>query len=142
MQKIKLTSGTILTATFMELADGILSMSFADKTVEELAILFNDKSNTSRIMILTDEEEEVGFEAGFTSFAGITYDGNGVKTVRLFQPADATEVRISQAESAANAAIEAAQKANAATKELETLNATLTETLDSILTDIIPSLSV
>ena len=135
MTKIKLVDGTIINASSVELVNGVLKITTTEGTVEELAALFSDKSNTSLITLLTESEVESGFKTGFTSFAGITYAEDGTKTVELFQPADATEARISSAEGAANAANDTA----AAVSEQ---NAVLTATVDSILTDIIPSLSM
>lgn len=63
------------------------------------------------------------------------YNADETKTVELYQPADATEARISNAEGAANAA-------NAAAATVEEQNAVLAATVDSILTDIIPALSM
>ena len=85
---------------------------------------------------------ESGFKTGFTSFAGITYGVDGAKTVELYQPVDVTEARISSAEGEAKAANVTAVTANQKTSELEAQNAELAMTLDSILTDVIPSLMV
>ena len=135
MTKIKLVNGTILNATDVEVVNGVLKISTTELTVEELAELFSDKGNTSLITLMTEANEECGYKTGFTSFAGINYTADGVKTVELFQPADVTEKRIAEAEA------QAAQ-ANGKTVELEEQNAVLASTLDSILTDVIPSLMV
>ena len=82
---------------------------------------------------MTESGKETGYKTGFTSFAGINYDESGNKTVELFQPKDITEERVSNAEGAANSANEKAM-------EVENQNAVLASTVDSILTDIIPSL--
>ena len=82
---------------------------------------------------MTEADVECGYKTGFTSFAGIEYDADGVKTVELFQPVDVTEKRIADAEGKAN-------QANAKTVALEEQNVVLASTLDSILTDVIPSL--
>lgn len=102
MRKIKLLDGTILDITEISLINGTLKISTKDKTVEELAELFSNKENTNCIAILTRNEKEIGYKIGFTSFAGITYDTEGVKTVELFQPKDVTEARISNLEGATN----------------------------------------
>lgn len=154
MTKIKLVDGTIINAESVELSKGILKITITDGTVEELAALFDDKSNTSLITLMTESGVESGYKKGFTSFAGIMYGADGTKTVELYQPTDATEARISNAEGAANAAnttaanaTSIANEANAKTAELEAKNAELeaqnielATTMDSILTDVIPSL--
>lgn len=142
MTKVKLTDGTIINASTVEVVKGVLKISTTEKTVEELAAIFSDKSKTNHIVLLTESEKESGFKTGFTSFAGITYDVEGTKTIELFQPVDATEARISNAEGKANEAINTANSANTATHTLEEQNAVLASTVDAILTDIIPSLAV
>jgi hypothetical protein len=102
MRKIKLVNGTIIEITEKSLINGILKISTKEKTVEELAELFSNKENTSYIATLSRNDVEIGFNKGFTSFAGITYDTDGIKTVELFQPKDVTEARISNLEGAAN----------------------------------------
>lgn len=102
MRKIKLVDGTIIEITEKSLINGILKISTKEKTVEELAELFSNKENTSYIAILSRNDVEIGFNKGFTSFAGITYDTDGVKTVELFQPKDVTEARISNLEGVTN----------------------------------------
>lgn len=104
MTKIKLADGTIINATSVELERGVLKITTEERTVEELAALFSDKSNTSLITLLTESEVESGYKTGFTSFSGITYGTDGKKTVEMFQPVDATEERISNAEGAINQA--------------------------------------
>ncbi len=119
MTKIKLVNGTIINAETVELDGGILKISTKEKTVEELAELFGNKENTNHIVLMTESEIECGFKTGFTSFAGIDYDSEGLKTVELFQPVDVTESRIANAEGIAN-------QANAEAAELE-------ETVDALL---------
>ena len=114
MTKIKLVNGTIVNASSVELVNGALKITTSELTVEELAELFTDKSNTSLISLMTESEKETGFKTGFTSFAGITYLEDGSKVVELFQPADVTEARISNAEGAANEAVAVAASAEAA----------------------------
>lgn len=108
MTKIKLSNGTIINAESVAVVAGVLKIMTTESTVEELAALFSNKENTSHIVLMTPSEIECGFKAGFTSFAGINYDADGVKTVELFQPKDVTEARLSNAEAAANAAKESA----------------------------------
>ena len=142
MTKVKLSNGTILNASDVVVANGVLKISTVDLTVEELADLFSDKENTSLITLMTEADVECGYKTGFTSFAGIDYTADGVKTVELFQPVDVTEKRISDAEGKANQATNAANEANEKAAEVEEQNAVLASTLDSILTDVIPSLMV
>ena len=135
MTKIKLVNGAIVNASDVIVANGVLKISTTDFTVEELANLFSNKENTSLITLMTEADVECGYKTGFTSFAGIEYSADGVKTVELFQPVDVTEKRVADAEGKAN-------QANAKTDVLEEQNAVLASTLDSILTDVIPSLMV
>lgn len=142
MTKIKLVNGAIVNASDVIVANGVLKISTVDLTVEELANLFSDKENTSLITLMTEADVECGYKTGFTSFAGIEYSADGVKTVELFQPVDVTEKRVADAEGKAAQAANTANEANAKTNVLEEQNAVLASTLDSILTDVIPSLMV
>ena len=147
MTKIKLTNGTIINASDVVVVNGTLKITTTDSTVEKLAKLFSNKENTSLITLMTETEVECGYKTGFTSFSGITYDANGVKTVELFQPVDVTEKRIADAEGKAAMATNKANEANKKVATLEEKNAVLevqneilASTVDSILTDVIPSL--
>ena len=100
MTKIKLSNGTTINANSVELVNGILKITTAEKTVEELAEIFSNKENTSKITLMTASEIETGYKTGFTSFVGINYDSEGIKTVELFQPKDVTEKRLADAEGA------------------------------------------
>ena len=140
MTKIKLVNGAIVNASDVKVVNGTLKISTTDLTVEKLAKLFSDKENTSLIVLMTEADVECGYKTGFTSFAGIEYDANGVKTVELFQPVDVTEKRIADAEGKAAHAENTANAANEKTTALEEQNVVLASTLDSILTDVIPSL--
>lgn len=147
MGKIKLVNGTELNVIATELEKGVLKISTSELTVEELVTLFSDKSNTNLITLLTDSGVESGYKKGFTSFAGISYGTDGVKTVELLQPVDATELRISNAEATANVASSVAEVANTTANNvseqallLAEQSEVLTATVDSILTDIIPGL--
>ena len=102
MTKIKLTNGTVINAESVDLTNGILRITTKEHTVEELATLFSDKSNTSLITLMTEGGAETGYKTGFTSFAGINYDVDGAKTVELFQPKDVTEARLSNVEATTN----------------------------------------
>lgn len=133
MTKIKLTDGTIINASTVEVVNGILKITTAEKTVEELDALFSDKSKTSNIVLMTESGKETGYKTGFTSFAGIMYNPDKTKTIELFQPKDVTEARVANAE---GTAISANEKA----AEVENQNVVLASTVDSILTEIIPSL--
>ena len=105
MTKVKLVNGSIINALEVKLENGILKIYTEENTVEELAELFSDKENTNLITLMTETEIESGYKVGFTSFGGITYGSDGVKTVELFQPIDVTEARISNAEGVANQAM-------------------------------------
>ena len=98
MTKIKLTDGTIINASNVEVVKGTLKITTTEKTVEQLHKIFSDKSKTSLITLMTESEIETGYKTGFTSFAGINYDVDGNKTVELFQPKDVTESRLSNVE--------------------------------------------
>ena len=148
MTKVRLVDGTIINALSVEVVRGVLQITTTELTVEELAGVFSDKSNTSLITLLTESGEESGYKTGFTSFAGINYNADGEKTVELFQPADDTEQRLAKAESAANLAINTAtsatEAANLANEQAATLTeetAMLSETLDTLMFDIIPALT-
>ena len=101
MTKIKLVNGTVINAESIDLTNGILRITTKELTVEELATLFSDKSNTSLITLMTEGGAETGYKAGFTSFAGINYV-DGAKTVELFQPKDVTEARLANVEATTN----------------------------------------
>lgn len=99
MTKIRLANGIILDATNVELKNGVLSLKLnSDKTVEELAILFRNKTNTALITLMTENRTETGYKRGFTSFAGINYNADGTKTIELFQPKDVMEARLADTE--------------------------------------------
>lgn len=117
MTKIKLADGAIINAETVEIVNGVLEISTKDHTVEELAEIFSEKGKTNLIILMTESEIESGYQKGFTSFAGIRYGADGLKTVQLFQPADLTEARISNAEGTANAANFMAESANEIAKE-------------------------
>lgn len=105
MTKIKLVDGTIINASKVEMSHGgALHITTAEHTVEELAEIFANESNTNLITLMTESEKECGYRIGFTSFSGINYDTDGNKTVELFQPANVTEARIANAEATANMA--------------------------------------
>lgn len=136
MTKIRLTDGTILNASNVVLEKGVLKITTTDFTVEELAVMFSDKANTSTITLLTESGEESGIKKNFTSFAGIMYGANCEKTVELlYQATDSAEARISNMEKAIS-------EVNQNMAMAEEQNAMLSATVDSILTEIIPSLGV
>lgn len=136
MTKIKLVDGTIINASNVEVVKGTLKITTVEKTVEELAEIFNDKGNTNLITLLTESEKECGYKTGFTSFAGITYDVDGNKTVELFQPKDVTEARIANAEATANMAKEETSSVNSKVTELEEVASNTNEKVASSETDI------
>lgn len=105
MTKIKLLDNTVINAESVTLESGVLKIATTEKTVEELAELFKNKENTNLIVLMTESGKESGIKTGFTSFAGIEYKADGTKVVELYQPTDASEARISNAEGVANQAI-------------------------------------
>mgnify|MGYP003558771145 CR=1 FL=1 len=109
MTKVKLINGAIINALEVKMENGFLKITTEENTVEELAELFANKENTNLITLMTETEIESGFKVGFTSFVGIEYDANGVKTVSLMQPADVTEARLSNAEGLANQSLATAK---------------------------------
>lgn len=104
MTKVKLSNGSVINAESVELVSGVLKISTTENTVEELAEMFSNKENTALITLMTESEIESGYKTGFTSFAGIDYDTEGLKTVSLFQPVDVTEERLASAEGSATLA--------------------------------------
>lgn len=105
MTKIKLLDNTVINAESVTLESGVLKIATTEKTVEELAELFENKENTNLLVLMTESGKESGSKKGFTSFAGIEYKADGTKVVELYQPTDASEARISNAEGVANQAI-------------------------------------
>ena len=128
MTIVKLTDGTTINASEVVLENGVLKITTAEHTVEELAEIFSNKENTSMITLLTPARVVSGYKTGFTSFAGINYNPEGFKTVELFQPKDVTEARIANAEAAANfakvTAVNAKETANSASMAAESANET------------------
>lgn len=118
MTKIKLTNGAVVNADSVDLTNGILRITTKESTVEELANIFSDKSNTSLITLMTEGGDKIGFKSGFTSFAGINYDADGSKTIELFQPKDVTESRLSNVEATANSVINSVTDVELAMVEL------------------------
>ena len=98
MTIIKLTNGTTINASDVEVVNGTLKITTNEYSVEELAEIFKDKNKTNLITLMTESEKVSGYKTGFTSFAGINYDVDGNKTVELFQPKDVTESRLSNVE--------------------------------------------
>lgn len=118
MTKIKLSDGTIINASTVEVVNGVLKITTSEHTVEELAELFSDKEKTAKITLLTESGVESGYKEGFTNFAGIYYTADGEKTVELLY-SDPIDTRISCAEAAAEQASEKASEVE------ETVNALL-----------------
>lgn len=134
MDKIKLTNDLIISIENIELINGTLTISIREGfSVDELIEIFSNTNNTSVITIMTESEMEVGFKTGFTSFAGINYQADGLKVIELFQPIDETEARLANAEATANLA-------TAMANDLVEQNEMLFIAMDSILTEIIPGL--
>ena len=149
MTKIKLVDGTIIDASSVELVSGTLKITTTEKTVEELAEIFKNKDNVNLITLLTGSGKESGYKTGFTSFGGIMYNEDDSKTVELFQPVDVTEARLSNVEGNTNLVNEKTvmlEEQNAAlsaqNEVLAEQNEVIAATLDSLLTDVIPTLMV
>lgn len=161
MTKVKLVNETTINADNIDLVSGALQITTSEHSVEELANIFSDKSNTCLLTLLTEADVESGYYEGFTSFAGIIYNAEGSKVIQMFQPKDTSESRISSAEcaaalarndasaalkvsgeasAAAGDALNAANKASNEAVAVATQNETLAATVDSILTEVIPSL--
>ena len=110
MEKIKLSDGTIINISEIDLVNGVLNISTYEHTVEELVEMFSNKEKTNLIIVMSDTGVENGRKLGFTSFGGIHYGANGLKTVELFQPVSDLEHRVAEAEgkiTQTNAAVEA-----------------------------------
>ena len=133
MDKTKLSNGTVLNISNIEVVYGALKISTPDFTVEELAELFSAKENTALITIMTAAEQATGYKTGFTSFSGIQYDADGTKTIELFQPVDVTEQRLSNAESNIILANEAASNASAKADGTDAKVSSLEETINTLL---------
>ena len=125
MTIILLADGTIIHASEVDLSNGILRITTNDLPVEELAALFSDKSKTSLIKMLTESGMESGYEVGFTSFAGIQYGADGLKTVALFQPVDELEHRVSETEAATAMTADELVKTNVKVADVDATLATL-----------------
>ena len=155
MTKVKLVNGTIFSADKVEIVNGTLQITVIDDvSVEDLADAFSDKYNTCHITLLTESGKESGFKVGFTSFEGIMFNADCSKTVQMFQPKDVTEERISHAEglaieaskasiaaynSSEDAKVEASYASDKADAAIDR-NEVLAETLDNLLTEVIPGM--
>lgn len=125
MTKIKLTNGTVIDASNIEVVNGTLKITTSEHTVEELAEMFVNFENTNYITLMTESGTPCGYKTGFTSFAGITYDAEGNKTVELFQPKNVTEAKIASAAAVANMVNE---KMMASESDITTMRLALDET--------------
>ena len=132
MGKIKLVNGIEIEVTNVELVNGTLNISTTESTVEELHNIFANKENTSLITLLTDSGVESGYKTGFTSFAGITYDAEGVKTISLFQPKDTIEARLSNAEGRVGVAEKELSQVEAKVSNAETGLTQVEESISSL----------
>lgn len=141
MTKIRLATGEIITCEDVELMYGVLKISTKEKTVEELAALFSDKEKTSCITLLTESGKEAGFKVGFTTFAGIQYGADGIKTIEMAQPADVTEARLSSAAGEAAAAVAMAEHAATEAQEAREKADTVQTSLDTAITELTMALA-
>ena len=60
MTKVKLSNGTIVNASDVQVVEGVLKITTTDLTVEELGNLFSNKENTSYVVLMTEAEVECG----------------------------------------------------------------------------------
>lgn len=138
MTKIKLKTGEILNCETVEVMGGVLYITTQEKTVEELAALFADKEKTSNLILLTESGKESGYKTGFTSFSGINYTGDGLKTIELYQPADVTEARLSAAE---GTAVAANNTAESTAVKVDDVQAAMQVSLEEVVTELTLALS-
>lgn len=100
---IRLVDGTTYAVESTEIVNDHLEivMSTAAKSVENIEAIFdNQASNIARIGVEQPEGEEYGHFSNFTKYGGIFKNADAkTATVYLIQPVDATEQRITAAES-------------------------------------------
>lgn len=100
---IRLVDGTTHAVESTEIVNDHLEivMSTAEKSVEDIEAIFdNQASNIARIGVEQPEGEEYGHFSNFTKYGGIFKNADAeTATVYLIQPVDATEQRITTAES-------------------------------------------
>lgn len=112
---IRLVDGTTYAVESTEIVKDHLEivMSTAEKSVEDIEAIFdNQSSNIARIGLEQPEGEEYGHFANFTKYGGIFKDPESeTARVYLIQPVDATEQRITTAESVSADAKAVAQNA-------------------------------
>lgn len=100
---IRLVDGTTHAVESTEIVDSHLEieMSTAETTLENIEAIFNNQaSNLARIGLEQPEGEEYGHFSNFTKYGGIFKDPEtDLAKVYLIQPVDATEQRLTTAES-------------------------------------------
>lgn len=100
---IRLVDGTTHAVESTEIVDNHLEieMSTAETTLENIEAIFdNQASNLARIGLEQPEGEEYGHFSNFTKYGGIFKDPEtDLAKVYLIQPVDATEQRLTTAES-------------------------------------------
>lgn len=100
---IRLVDGTTHAVESTEIVNDHLEivMSTAEKSVEDIEAIFdNQASNIARIGVEQPEGDEYGHFSNFTKYGGIFKNADAeTATVYLIQPVDATEQRITTAES-------------------------------------------
>ena len=100
---IRLVDGTTYAVESTEIVNDHLEivMSTAEKSVEDIEAIFdNQASNIARIGVEQPEGEEYGHFSNFTKYGGIFKNADAeTATIYLIQPVDATEQRITTAES-------------------------------------------
>lgn len=100
---IRLVDGTTYAVESTEIVNDHLEivMSTAEKSVEGIEAIFdNQESNIARIGVEQPEGEEYGHFSNFTKYGGIFKNADAkTATIYLIQPVDATEQRLTTAES-------------------------------------------
>ena len=125
---IRLVDGTTHAVESTEIVDNHLEieMSTAETTLENIEAIFdNQASNLARIGLEQPEGEEYGHFSNFTKYGGIFKDPEtDLAKVYLIQPVDATEKRLTTAESVS---AEAKSTANNALNIANSIAGTATE---------------
>lgn len=117
--RLRLVDGTVYEITRADVIDGRLEIDMEDKTAEEVQNIFSVPANLSMIELMTDAEDVFGELPGWTVYGGVMLNGE-TKTAILTKPADATEERLTAAESNAIVAKTIAQEAKNETEDQKT----------------------
>lgn len=98
MIKIRLVDATIYDVMRAEIVDGHLEIDFKNKSAEEVQEIVSHPQNLSQIDLLTESGAKYGDLINWTKRAGVMLNGD-IKTAILTQAIDATEQRLTNAES-------------------------------------------